>query len=499
MSITRKGLLGLASGGLLAAAVGTTARPAVAATARAPERIGPARRTLIRNADVITLDAQLGELHGTDVLMEGGKIVAIGKALAVDGAEVVDATGMILMPGMVDGHRHIWQSVHSGAIPKISPVINAYINWKMRVDVCYTPEDAYLAQYAGGLLSIDSGVTSVLDFCHTFHSAEAVEQAVRGLRDSGLPGTFAWQLSRHPVFGPGGSATMAQVTANSAQAPDDDHWRIAEHVRSLFSGDDDLLRFGLASPIYQDAPISRTAETFARIRRLQPHVLAVHYHRSDKPFSDQSLQNVRQMGEAGLLGPDFHIAHGHGMHDVELQMMRDNDSMICATTMGEHSYPFPSVHGRAARAGVKVGIGIDTGVAFTHDYFQHVRGSYYNLFRTDEGKQIALSMSAEDVLNMASGRAAAAIREERAGTISVGKRADVLLLRTDRLDFPVMRALAERVANFSSYSDLDSVWVAGVARKRGGRMVGVDMAALKQKVNAMTQRLHAQADTIRLT
>ncbi len=62
-----------------------------------------------------------------------------------------------------------------------------------------------------------------------------------------------------------------------------------------------------------------------------------------------------------------------------------------------------------------------------------------------------------------------------------------------------MRALAERVANFSSYSDLDSVWVAGVARKRDGRMVGVDMAALKQKVNAMTERLHAQADTIRLT
>lgn len=497
MTITRKGLLGLATGGMLAATVGAPATRA-AATVKAADQIVPARRTLIRNADVITLDSQLGELFGFDVLMDKGKVAAIGKNLTVDGAEIIDATGMILMPGLIDGHRHIWQSAHSGYSPKISPIVGDYIQWKMRVDTCYTPDDAYLAQYAGGLLAVDSGVTSVLDFCHFLHSTEAVEQAVRGIRDSGVAGTFAWQLSRMPTFGPGDRVVMDDLRGGISRTPDAEHWRIAEHLRSLFTGNDDLLRFGLASPIYTNAPVRDTAETFARIRQLQPHILATHYHRSDKAFSDESLQNVGQMGRAGLLGPDYHIAHGHGMHDEELQMMRDNGSMICATTMGEHSYPFPSVHGRAARAGVKIGIGIDTGIAFTHDYFQHVRGSFYNLFRTDEGKAIALSMQAEDVLHMASGRAAEAIREERAGTITVGKRADVLLLRTDRLDFPTVRPLAERVANYASYSDLDSVWIAGVARKRHGRMIGVDLAALKSRMTTMTARLQSELESIQL-
>ncbi len=497
MRITRKDLFGLASGAAAAATVGRSS----AAVARTPSRIEPARRTLIRNADVITLDPTLGELKGADVLLDGGKIAAIGKNLAVDGAEVVDATGMILMPGMIDGHRHVWGGIDGGRVPKISPRINTYQDWKYRTMVCYTPEDAYLYQYAGGVMAIDSGVTSLLDYCHIFHTPDLAEQAAKGLVDSGIAGTWCYQVSHTPSYGPGDTLPLARASADRDAPPDANHWQAVERVRErVFTSNDGLMRFGLASSVRgRGTAMPLLIEEYARIRAYQPHILAVHYSHGDQQMPEGTFNSLVDLNRAGLLGPDYHISHGNGIPDDELAMLRDNGSMICATTMGEHSYPKPSVHGRARRAGVHVGIGLDAALAFTHDYFQHVRGSFYNLFRTDEGKQIALGYEAEDVLNFVAGKAAAAIREDNVGTISVGKRADLLLLKTDRISYPVFGLLAERVANYTNGSDLDSVWIAGVARKRHGQMVGIDMIDLKRRMNAASQRIIAQGDTITFT
>jgi cytosine/adenosine deaminase-related metal-dependent hydrolase len=186
------------------------------------------------------------------------------------------------------------------------------------------------------------------------------------------------------------------------------------------------------------------------------------------------------------------------MTDEELMMVRDAGAMTCSTTMGEHSYPFPSIHGRARAAGVAAGIGVDGALAFTHDYFQHVRGAFYNLFRTEEGKKLALGYQGEDVLDFVTRLGARAIRDDGVtGTLTVGKRADVLLLRTDRIGFPVVGKLADRVVNYANQPDLDSVWIAGVAHKRHGRMIGIDMAALKAKTNAASARINREGDTIK--
>nr|WP_314435442.1 amidohydrolase family protein [uncultured Brevundimonas sp.] len=500
MKITRRnGLFGLATGAIAAAGSGAVAR---SAQARTPSRITPAHRTLIRNADVITLDPALGELIQTDVLLDGGKIAGIGKNLRVDGAEVIDATGMILMPGMIDGHRHVWGGIDIGRVPKISPRINTYQDWKMRTMVAYRPEDAYLYQYAGGIMAIESGVTSVLDYCHIFHTQDLAEQAARGLKDSGIAGTWCYQVSHTPSYGPGDTVSYAQAEAERSAPADENHWRIVEHVRrTVFTGDSDLLRFGLAgSARGGGVPISELSEEFAKIRSYAPHMLAIHYqHRERSGAPDGTFRDLWDLQRAGLLGPDFHIAHGNAIPDDQLALLKDTGGMICATTMGEHSYPSPSVHGRARRAGVHVGIGLDAALAFTHDYFQHLRGGFYNLFRTDEGKQIALGFEASDMLDFVAGKAALAIREDNVGTISVGKRADLLLLKTDRLSFPIYGLLAERVANYSNGQDLDSVWIAGVARKRNGQMVGVDVANLKERVNAASRRIIEAGDTITFT
>ncbi|MGF7151427.1 cytosine/adenosine deaminase-related metal-dependent hydrolase [Sphingomonas zeicaulis] len=495
MQLTRKAFLGLATSALAAAAI----RPTLAATPKTMDKLSPARRTLIRGADIITMDRALGEITAGDVLIDKGRIAAVGKGLRADDAELVDGRGMILMPGMIDGHRHMWEGMDNGVIAKISRSIGNYNEYKLRTMVCYRPEDAWLAQYASAIQAIDSGVTSVIDYCHIFHTAELAEQGARGLIDSGIAGTFCYQVSHSPTYEAGDTVRMADANAMRNAPADDIHWRTVKQLRQLvFTGTDGLIRFGLClSPGMNGRPIKDLAAEFAKARSYQPHIVAQHHHRAKEVLAPDLFNQFEQLGPAGLLGPDYHVTHGNGMTDAELALCRDTGTMICSTTMGEHSYPYPSVHGRAREMGVAVGIGVDGALAFTHDYFQHVRGAFYNLFRTDEGKAIAARYQGEDALDFVTRLGARAIREEGVtGTISVGKRADLLLLRTDRINFPIVGPLADRVANYANQPDIDTVWIAGVVRKRGGAMVGVNMKALKAKINEASTRINRDGATI---
>jgi cytosine/adenosine deaminase-related metal-dependent hydrolase len=106
---------------------------------------------------------------------------------------------MILMPGMTDGHRHVWQIIDAGRLAKTSPARYAgYQEWKMRTIVSLAPEDHYLAGLVGGLLAIDSGVTSIIDYAHGQINAETALAAAQGVKDSGISGWFKRMRSELP-------------------------------------------------------------------------------------------------------------------------------------------------------------------------------------------------------------------------------------------------------------------------------------------------------------
>ena len=169
-NITRKEFLRLAAAATASTALAgrsAVAQDAVPEDAAVPEDpAGTQPRTLIRGADVLTMDPTLGEQLATDVLVDNGRIVAVGKGLAADGAEAIDARGMIPMPGMIDGHRHVWQYIGLGRIVESSDFATNYFLWKMAAVVAMEPVDHYIAELVGGLHAIDSGVTSILDYAH---------------------------------------------------------------------------------------------------------------------------------------------------------------------------------------------------------------------------------------------------------------------------------------------------------------------------------------------
>lgn len=453
-----------------------------------------AGKTLIRGADLLTMDETLGEMPNADLLVEGDRIVRIGRGLPAAGADVIDARGMILMPGMIDGHRHTWETPNLGELVKTEPKrYSTYIPFNnQRVGVCMTADEVHFANWLGGTVMIDSGVTSVLDQAHVIHTAEKGDAAGRGLKESGIGGVFCFQITHSPSYGPGDTISAEKAAAEFGAPADAAHIEWARATRDRhFTDTKAPLRFGLGlSGLSVDK--GRTIESVRweldQARALKPFLMTLH---GDK---------VAHLEAAGLLGPDLHLSHGTGLTDEELAIMARRGVKLASSTMGEYAYPKPQIHGRARAAGVSVGIGMDVPVALNHDYFEHVRNAFNSLYRSPEGTAQAESYKSADVLAFATSLGARSIgMGDEVGTLTEGKRADLLLLRTDRIGFAMMGSLADRVVNFAHWQDVDSVWVAGQARKRNGAMIGVDWKAVKQRTRALQQRVIPLAKSIIFT
>jgi cytosine/adenosine deaminase-related metal-dependent hydrolase len=509
--ITRKDFLRLAAATTAAA---TLPRGAGAQADGAQPRVqgSASTTTLIRGADVLTMDPKHGEMTGTDVLIRNGKIAAIGKGLSAGDAETIDGSGLILMPGMVDGHRHVWEIIDMGRLSKFNPTVygKGYQQWKMRTIVSMTAQDNYLAGLIGGLHAIDSGVTSVLDYAHGQPTEDRAMAAARGLKDSGIAGWFGFQLGVSSAYKPGDSVPLAIADRQRIAGTTEAHWQTAARLqKELFSDSSALLQLALAPSGNNGTPIPEIKKEWTRARGMGVKLLAAHIHKPAKPEAPGVMghrdSGMPDLHEAGLLGPDYHIAHANRLTAEELRMLRDTGGMICATTMGEfpymtESFRGPAVHGRARAAGVATGIGIDLILALTGDYFEHVRASLWSHYLEEESRKIVAGYSSRDTLDFATAMGAKAIRMgDVTGTITVGKRADLLLIRTDRIAFGMAGTLADRVVTYANTSDIDSVWIAGKARKRHGKMLNVDWPKLKAQLTEAQERVGRLAATVKLT
>src|SRR3984957_21199295 len=145
---------------------------------------------LIKGGCVVTMDARLGELAVGDVLIEDDRIAAVGPALAASpGAETIDAAGMIVMPGLINGHLHTWQSALRGIAADWT--VAEYMEAMHRgLATLYRPEDIRIANLVGALNQINNGATTLVDWCHNNPTPEHTDAAIQGLADSGIRAVF---------------------------------------------------------------------------------------------------------------------------------------------------------------------------------------------------------------------------------------------------------------------------------------------------------------------
>jgi cytosine/adenosine deaminase-related metal-dependent hydrolase len=261
-------------------------------------------KTLIRGACVLTMDDELGTIPDGDVLFEGDRIAAVGRALAATGAEVIDGTDCIVMPGFVDTHRHMWGAMLRGCAC-YGDLGTYFQNVVFTYGANYTPEDTYVSVRFGLAEAIDAGITTLHAWEHNLQTRQHAEAAIAALRASGLRGRFSYGFSSDPNAG----SSFAQ----GSETLD------LEHVLALKSGEfarsGDLLDLGIAcrGAEYSQPAIWQREYAWAREQGL-PFTTHTMMTRSDVA----RVRAVSAYRQHGFLGPDHLLVHAVHLNEQEI-------------------------------------------------------------------------------------------------------------------------------------------------------------------------------------
>ncbi|QOV36672.1 amidohydrolase family protein [Streptomyces ferrugineus] len=398
-------------------------------------------RILLRNGHVIDTEPEPVARPKTDVLIEGGRITAVGRDLPAEGATVVDATDRIVLPGFVDTHRHVWQSALRSAAVDVD--LAAYLGLVLgRLGPRLGPQDIHAATLAGALEGLDSGITTLMDFSHALHTPEHADAAVDALQAAGLRAVFGYGF---PLTGFGNHDDVRRIRA--------------ERLRN----DDALVTMALAplGPSY--TPIEVVTDDWRLAAELD---LSVTFHVSAGPLAMRPVSILR---EHRLLDVKALYVHGNSLDDDELKLIADSGGTASVTPGTEAMLGIGRpVAGRYRRAGVTTGLGVDAVTSTPGDMFSLMRAALIASQVTDG----AARLSVKDVLRMATLDGAAALGlADRIGSLRPGKQADVILLRLD--DLNVLTADRDPIAAVVTAAhpqNVDTVLVAGQVVKSDGRL-----------------------------
>lgn len=427
-----------------------------------------ADKTLLKNGIVLTLDKKIGNFHQADVLIEGTKIAAVAPNLSAEGAEVIDSSGMIVMPGFVDSHRHVWE----GILRNIGTDIplegsESYLSFILNtLAPAYRPEDAYIGNLVGLYGAINAGITTLLDWSNIQATREHGDAVIKALRESGMRAVFAYG---YPWW----------------KDPDEnqDAW-IREIAKQYFSSKDQLLTFAIAprGPEFTSFDLAKAQWTLAREigARITVHVGVGSAGQHGK---------LAEMGKARLLKDDTTYIHCTTLSDDEIQMVADTGGTISLSAPAEMlmGYGMPPIQ-KLLDHGLRPSLGVDAETNASNDMFTQMRAvNSLQKGLTFEKKLARKSgiptfLTSRDVIEFATIEGARANGLlDKTGTLTPGKQADIILLRADRPNILPVNDPISAVTWGMDTSNVDTVFVAGKALKRNGQLLNVDLNQLMQK------------------
>lgn len=444
-----------------------------------------AKKTLIRGGRVLAMTPGSTE-SALDVLIDGDRLADLAPSLECPDAEIVDAEGCIVMPGLVDTHRHVWQTQLRTVAADWS-LFDYFAQMRLMYASFYEPGDAYLGNHVGALEALSAGITTMVDHCHILHTPEHGDEAVRGLVESGIRAVFCYGLFESPDWT--GDAARAALPAG---------WRRADALRvrrDLLASRDSLVTFGFAPAEIDANPFDVNVDEIRFARELGAQRISCHVSMG---AYDSGTRFVEALGREGLLGEDLLFVHGSSLTDDELRAMADSGAAVSATpeTEMQMGMGFP-VAFRAQAAGVRSSLGVDIVSNYSGDLFaqmrlalQAARAQENDRYEKRDRAPRCIRPAAREVLELGTREGAvAAGLGDRTGTLERGKQADVILVRTDAIHMvPAIDAVGAVVLNANA-SDVDTVFVAGRCVKKDGKLVGVDWPALSRRLQASSRRI----------
>jgi 5-methylthioadenosine/S-adenosylhomocysteine deaminase len=418
---------------------------------------GPAR-TLLKGGVVLSFDRSVGDFDKADVLIEGTKIAAVRPEIAAD-ATVIDASHMIVLPGFIDTHHHFYQSALRNVLAN-GLLVDYFRDISGAATNHYRVEDAYIGNLIGALRSIDAGITTITDLSQVSNTPEHSDGLIKGLRDSGIRAIYAYSRGSGP----------------DAKWPGDAERLQKQH----FSSADQLVTLALGTGVNKEQWL------LARKLGLRIFTHVVGGNRGVGP------DEVMALGDQGLMGPDNVYIHFTNATNDQMRRVKDTGgwlSIACPIELTMR-HGMPPIQ-QALDAGIRPSLSSDVETTMAADMFTQMR-SVFTLQRglinerSIKGeKDLPPLLTARDVIELATVQGARADGlEGKVGTLTPGKEADIVMLRTDLPNTLPFNNAYGAIVTAMDTSNVDTVLIAGKVMKRGGKLTGVDLASVGRQAGA---------------
>ncbi|MDP9842722.1 amidohydrolase family protein [Streptosporangium lutulentum] len=437
---------------------------------------GPGRPVVLRGGTVLPMDDGRQVLTHTDVLVVDDRIAAVGADLPVpEGTVVIDATDGIVMPGMIDTHRHMWQTAMRGY--GADWTLTQYFVWYyLEHGKLFRPQDVYAGNVLAAIEAIDSGVTTVVDWSHGLQSVEHADAAADALQS--VPGRFVLAYGN-----------IQQPPAEWTGTPE-----FRDFVNRRITGDD-MLGFQLAFDVTGD-PAFPEKPAFEVARELG---VAVTTHAG--VWGATGDDGIRLMYDHGFMRPETVYVHAASLSADSYHRIAATGGSISVSTESEQSagqgYP-PTWAIRAHD--IPVSLSMDTSAWWSGDLFSAMRTtlgadrSREHMEAHAKGETVThCSLRADQVVDWATrGGAHALGRAHELGSLEVGKKADLVLIKNEHspVSFPLLNPFGH-VAFQAQRGDVHTVLVNGRVVKHEHRLVGVDLAAARRQVEQTVDHLRS--------
>ena len=441
-------------------------------------------RILIRGGIVLTQDDSLGELPEADVLVEGDRIVEVGRDLSADGARVIDAQGDIVIPGFIDTHRHTWETCLRTCAPDF-PLITYFSAILDKFAPHYRPEDVHSATLWGSLECLNAGITTLVDWAHIMNTPDHADASIRALQESRIRSVFAYGFPNTSLvdwwFGP-------DYTGSVLTSDGDDARRIKAQY---FSSDEGRITMGLATrgPGFCKQEVVRHDWELAKELGVN---ITVHVGMDRFGYTKGQITALRDMD---LLYPGTTYVHASHFTDEEWALVRDSGGNVSFAPQIEiqmgHGWA-PAV--TAVEYNVPIGLSSDVATTAPADQFTQMhaifgseRGRRHQAAWDDNLDGLEASpglITSREVLRWATlGGAEVAGIADRTGSITPGKKADLVILDGGAVNMAPVIDPVGAVVCAADISNVRTVLVDGEVVKDNFKL-GADLAAPRRAVES---------------
>ena len=437
----------------------------MSAAAPTPE---PGRPVVLRGGTVLTMNDAHDVLEDADVLVIGDRIAGVGPGLeAPEEAVEIDASSGIVIPGMIDTHRHMWQTALRGY--GADWTLTQYFVWfYLEWGRIFRPQDIHAGNLLSAIESLDAGVTTTVDWSHGLQTIDHADAAVDALE--AIPGRFVLAYGN-----------IQQGPWEWSASPD-----FRSFVKRRFDHGDDMLGFQMAFDVTGDPAFPEKA-AFEVARELGVPVTT---HAG--VWGATNDDGIRLMHEHGFMTPQNIYVHAATLEDDSYHRIAATGGSVSVSTESEQSagQGYPPTW-RLRMHDIPVSLSMDTSVWWSGDLFSAMRTTL-GADRSREhleahARQETVTnhrLRAEQVVDWATrGGSRALHMDGLIGSLEKGKKADVVLIKNDAspVSFPVLHRYGH-VAFQAQRGDVHTVLVDGRVVKHEHALVGIDLPAVRRAV-----------------